>query len=316
MSLLPAPPAVDLQSISKSYARPNGSPITAVQDLDLSIESGQIFGLLGPNGAGKTTTIKMICRLVRPSEGRIKLNGFDVLRQRKEAMRQIGAVLEGARNIYWRLSAMQNLLYFGRLKGSGGSLKEEAEELLHSLDLWDRRNDQVRFFSRGMQQKVALAAALMGNPPILLLDEPTLGLDIQAARSIKILVKKLAEEQGKTIILTTHHLDIAQEVCHRVGIMRQGQLIADQPIRQLLALFREDYYRIQLCGSQDDIPPQLKENLIVAQEEGMVSISGPLSDDDLYSLLAHFKEIGLPLMSVNKVEPDLEEVFMKLVEGV
>jgi ABC-2 type transport system ATP-binding protein len=316
MSLSPAPPAIDLKSISKSYSRPNGSPIAAVQKLDLSVESGQIFGLLGPNGAGKTTTIKMICSLVRPTEGHIHLNGFDVLRQRKEAMRQIGAVLEGARNIYWRLSAMQNLLYFGRLKGSAGPMKEQAEALLSSLNLWERRNDEVRFFSRGMQQKVALAAALMGDPPILLLDEPTLGLDIQAARSIKILVKKLADEQGKTIVLTTHHLDIAQEVCHRVGIMRQGQLITDQPIQQLLALFREDYYQIQFCGSLNDIPPDLTKHLSAAQKEAVVTLSGPLSDDQLYALLAHFREFGLPLISVNKVEPDLEEVFMKLVEAV
>lgn len=316
MSLSPATPAIDLQSISKSYVRPKGSPITAVQKLDLSVEVGQIFGLLGPNGAGKTTTIKMICSLVRPSSGRIRLNGFDVLGQKKEAMRQIGAVLEGARNIYWRLSAMQNLMYFGRLKDSTGSIKERAEALLQSLDLWERRNDEVRFFSRGMQQKVALAAALMGDPPILLLDEPTLGLDVQAARSIKILVKKLADEQGKTIVLTTHQLDIAQEVCHRVAIMRRGQLIADQPIQQLLALFREDYYQIQLCGSPDDIPPHLAERLTITQKEAVVTLSGPLSDDQLYSHLAQFREIGLPLISVNKVEPDLEEVFMKLVEAV
>jgi len=314
MSLPLATPAIKLQSLSKSYKRPNGSIITAVHNLDLNVETGQIFGLLGPNGAGKTTTIKMICSLVKPSTGQIFLNGFNVPEQKKAAMTQIGAVLEGARNIYWRLSAMQNLLYFGRLKGKTRHLKERAEQLLRDLDLWERRNDEVRFFSRGMQQKVALAAALMNDPSILLLDEPTLGLDVQAAQAIRKLVKKLTEEEGKTIILTTHQLDIAQDVCHQIGIMRQGQLIANQPIRQLLALFRQEYYEIRINGALDNLPPGLNDILAISKDEEGHILTGPLSNDQLHFLLAKVRETGLTLLSVNLVEPDLEEVFMKLVE--
>jgi ABC-2 type transport system ATP-binding protein len=315
MSFSPAIPAIEVQSLSKKYARPNGNHITAVHSLDFAIEAGQVFGLLGPNGAGKTTTIKMICSLVRPSTGQIYLNGLDLSRQKKAAMHQVGAVLEGARNIYWRLTAWQNLLYFGRLKGHNRQLKERAEQLLRELGLWERRSDEVRLFSRGMQQKVALAAALMSDPPILLLDEPTLGLDIQAARAIRELIKHLAEEQGKTIILTTHQLDIAQDVCHQIAIMNKGQLIANQPVRELLALFRQEYYEIRLGGPLPPQPLNLFDGLTVTHQEDGPVLTGPLSDDRLYCLLNQTRETGLTLISVNRVEPDLEEVFVKLVES-
>lgn len=143
----------------------------------------------------------------------MRVNGHDVWRQRSAAVRQIGAVLEGTRNVHWPLSAWDNLIYFGHLKGMWGKkLAARAEQLLRRLALWDRRGDLVRTFSRGMQQKVAIACALTAAPPIVLLDEPTLGLDVQAARTVKDLVGRLAREQGKTVVLTTHQLDMAQEL--------------------------------------------------------------------------------------------------------
>src|SRR6266508_69921 len=153
----------------------------------------EVAGLLGPNGAGKTTIIKMICGLILPSAGTIRLNRYDVARQRAAAVRQIGAVLEGSRNVYWPLSAWQNLLYFGRLKGlRAAEIKPRAERLLTDLDLWDRRDETVGSFSRGMQQTVAIAAALITDPPIILLDEPTLGLDVEAARTVREWIAHLA----------------------------------------------------------------------------------------------------------------------------
>lgn len=315
MLLKSAVPAIEVNSLSKIYERSNGNRITAVQNLNLTVERGQIFGLLGPNGAGKTTTIKMICGLIRPSSGQICLDGLDVFQHNKLAMGQIGAVLEGARNVYWRLSALQNLIYFGRLKGKNIQLKERAERLLQDLDLWERRNDEVRFFSRGMQQKVALASALMGSPSVLLLDEPTLGLDIQAARNIKKLIKRLAQEQGKTIILTTHHLDIAQEVCDQVAILSRGQLVANQPVKALLALFSQEYYEIRLRGSQFNRQSGSFAHLVVKQNENELTLTGPMSNGQITSLIGQAQDKGFTLISVNRVEPDLEEVFLKLVEG-
>src|SRR5262245_36279318 len=246
------PPAFELTALSKVYDRGQETPVHAAQSLSLSVPAGQVVGLLGPNGAGKTTTIKMMCGLVTPTSGRVQLNGYDVASERPMAVRQVGAVLEGARNVYWQLSAWQNLLYFGRLKGlSRRLIVPRAESLLRSLDLWERGHQAVSGFSRGMQQKVAIAAALITDPPILLLDEPTIGLDVQTARTVKEWIAQLAHEQGKTIVLTTHQLALAQELSDRIAIIDHGRLLTDLPVRELLARFRQEIYEIRLGGSLD-----------------------------------------------------------------
>jgi ABC-2 type transport system ATP-binding protein len=195
-------------------------------------------------------------------------------------------------------------------------MKSRAEQLLRDLDLWERRNDSLRFFSRGMQQKVAIACALIADPPVILLDEPTLGLDIQAARTVKEWIQKLVQEQGKTVVLTTHQLDIAQELCDRVAIMRKGRLLADKPLSELLHLFRKEQYLIRLKGYLE--PHQLSpvfSNFSVEKEDGETRLSGRVPDQaTLYALLDQVRDLGLPLLSVAQVEPNLEEVFIHLIE--
>lgn len=309
---------IEIAGLSKIYREPGKPPVHAVDQLNLSIPAGLVFGFLGANGAGKTTTIKMLCGLITPTAGRLQVNGHDVSLQRSMAMRQIGTVLEGTRNVYWRLTAWQNLLYFGHLKGcSGKAMKSRAEQLLHELDLWERRNDSLRFFSRGMQQKVAIACALIADPPVILLDEPTLGLDIQAARTVKLWIKKLVQEQGKTVVLTTHQLDIAQELCDRVAIMRKGHLLADKPLSELLHLFRKEHYLIRIKGhlERQQLPPFFSA-FSLATEDGEIQLSGMIPDQAmLYALLDQLRHLGLPLLSVARVEPDLEEVFIQLTEN-
>src|SRR5260370_11231248 len=163
------PFAFELRELSKVYDWGKGTLVRAVEDLSLSVPSGQVVGLLGPNGAGKTTTIKMMCGLVTPTGGHVHLNGYDIARQRPMAVRQVGAVLEGARNNYWSLSASQNLLYFGRLKGlSRRLIVPRAESLLRSLDLWERRPQALGRYSPGNQQKLAIPPPPLTHPPILL----------------------------------------------------------------------------------------------------------------------------------------------------
>ncbi|MCI0713031.1 MAG: ABC transporter ATP-binding protein [Chloroflexi bacterium] len=308
--------SIELHNISKIYRKRGKPPVEAVKNIDLTVGTGQVIGFLGPNGAGKTTTIKMMCGLVIPSSGHILLNGINSHTQRGKAMREIGAVLEGTRNIYWRLTAWQNLMYFGRLKGmDGNELRSNAERLLTELDLWERRHDATREFSRGMQQKVAIACALVADPPIVLLDEPTLGLDVQAARTVKDWVKKLGREQGKTVILTTHHLAMAQEVCDRVVIMRKGQIIADHQIQELLNIFREDYYRIKVHGHLNGHEPPALAALKASQENGDTLFSGSIdSQQTLYRILDDIRESQLPLLGVERIEPDLEDVFVRLTQ--
>lgn len=316
MSTTPTPPAaIELHSLSKTYTRRQKPAVEAVKSLDLVIPKGEIFGFLGANGAGKTTTIKMICGLIIPTTGQVRVNGIDMLRRRSAAVQQIGAVLEGTRNVYWRLSAWHNLLYFGHLKGCAGkTLKVRAEQLLRELDLWERRNDVLLTFSRGMQQKVAIACALIADPSIVLLDEPTLGLDVQAALTVKEWVSRLAHEQGKTVLLTTHQLDMAQALCDTVGIMRQGKLITHGPLTELLHLFQQDYYQVRLQGHiqphQAEQWPALK---MTQEENGETLLTGPIADQaGLYTYLQQMQDLGLHLLSVNRVEPGLEDVFLQL----
>ncbi|HLG63734.1 MAG TPA: ABC transporter ATP-binding protein [Ktedonosporobacter sp.] len=307
--------AIEINGLSKKYRiRGDSKWLTAVEHIDLSVPRGQVFGFLGPNGAGKTTTIKMICGLITPDTGQIHLNGYDVLRQRKEAMRQIGAVLEGTRNIYWRLSALENVMYFGRLKNfTGPKLKAEAERLLSELQLWERRNDRIRTFSRGMQQKVAIACALIADPPIVLLDEPTLGLDIQAAVTVKEWVRKLAREQGRTVILTTHQLDMAEELCDRVAIIRKGKLVADQPLSTLLSLHRA-CYQIRIKGCVAPQRMALPHGFSCEHEDDETLLTGAIDDQkELYTLLNQLRSLDLPLLAVTPVEPNLEEVFINMI---
>jgi ABC-2 type transport system ATP-binding protein len=307
--------AFELNGLSKVYRRGKGTEVRAVDDLNLPVPVGQVIGLLGPNGAGKTTTIKMMCGLVTPTSGRVRLNGYDVTRERPMAVRQVGAVLEGARNVYWSLSAWQNLLYFGRLKGlSSRLIVPRAESLLRSLDLWERRNQAVGGFSRGMQQKVAIAAALIADPPILLLDEPTIGLDVQTARTVKDWIARLAHEQGKTIVLTTHQLALAQELCDRVVIIHQGHLLTDLPVHKLLAGFRKDLYEIRLDGPLDSSASSWLDGFSVTSEDGESLIRGPIPDQDrLYDLLTQIRTQHLPLIAVEPVEPNLEDVFVQIL---
>jgi len=310
------PLAFELTALSKVYQRGKGTVVRAVVDLNLAVPVGQVVGLLGPNGAGKTTTIKMMCGLVTPTSGRVQLHGYDVARERPMAVRQVGAVLEGARNVYWSLSAWQNLLYFGRLKGlPRRQIVPRAESLLHSLDLWERRHQAVGGFSRGMQQKVAIAAALITNPPILLLDEPTLGLDVQTARTVKDWIARLAHEQGKTIVLTTHQLALAQELCDRVAIIDQGRLLTDLPVRELLARFRQETYEIRLGSPLDLGAAPWLDGFSVTSEDGGSRIRGPISDQNrLYDLLTQLRTQHLPLIAVEPVEPNLEDVFVQILK--
>jgi ABC-2 type transport system ATP-binding protein len=297
---------IEIDALTKVYG---SAQVRAVDEVSLRVPAGSVFGFLGPNGAGKTTTIKMMAGLLAPTSGQVRLGGFDVARQRSAAMAQFGAVLEGSRNVYWSLSAWQNLMYFGRLKGlRKAQVRDRAQDLLTGLGLWERRDDKVGGFSRGMQQKVAIAVALIADPPIVLLDEPTLGLDVEATRTVKDWIAELARERGTTILLTTHQLDVAQELCDRVAVIRQGRLVADLPTRELLDGFRErDRYEIRIEGAA---PPGFDAVTV----EGVTTISVRVSDPrEVYDVVERLRGHGTVLESLTQVQPDLEDVFLALV---
>jgi ABC-2 type transport system ATP-binding protein len=307
-------PAIELSGLTKRYRRGKGW-LTAVSDVTLSVPPGQVIGLLGPNGAGKTTTIKMACGLIVPTTGTIRLGGYDVGRRRADAVRQIGAVLEGSRNVYWPLTAWQNLMYFGRLKGlSTAEIKPRAQRLLTDLGLWDRRNETVGSYSRGMQQKVAIAAALITDPPILLLDEPTIGLDVEAARTVKDWIAHLAAGQGKTIVLTTHQLAIVQELADRIAVIRDGEIIADLPTAELLSRFAEDRFEVRVAGELNGFAGKLPAGAQAEADAETTRVTlGDADQARLHRFLDDLRASGIELLSVTQAQPDLEEIFLRLI---
>ena len=309
-----ARPAIELSGLTKRYRRGKGW-LTAVNDVTLTVPRGQVIGLLGPNGAGKTTTIKMSCGLIAPTAGTIRIDGYDVGRRRASAVRQIGAVLEGSRNVYWPLTAWQNLIYFGRLKGlRAAEIRPRAQRLLTDLGLWERRNETVGSYSRGMQQKVAIATALITDPPVMLLDEPTIGLDVESARTVKDWIAHLAAGEGKTIVLTTHQLPIVQELADRIAVIRDGSVIADLPTGELLARFAEHRFEVRVAGPPNGLAGKLPAGARAEADAGTTRVT--LRDADqgrLADFLGELRAKDIPLLSVTQAQPGLEEIFLRLI---
>lgn len=307
--------ALELQSLTKLFTTESKDPFRAVDDVNITIPQGQIFGFLGQNGAGKTTTIKMICGLVIPTSGTVTLNGYSLHTQRDMALNQIGAVLEGNRNIYWQLTPAQNLSYFGHHKKLYGSyLTDRIDYLLNELDLIKHKHKLVGELSRGMQQKVAIACALIADPSIIILDEPTLGLDVPASRMLQEWIERLAREKNKTILLTTHQLDIAEKLCHRIAIMHQGKLISDTFKDELLHSFSQEVYEITVAGTVLDKVHLFPDMELIQQTDKAIFSCAVVDQDQLYCNLELLKLHNLSLVSLKKMKPNLEDIFMHLVE--
>ncbi|MGE5742045.1 MAG: ABC transporter ATP-binding protein [Candidatus Aminicenantes bacterium RBG_16_66_30] len=207
--------------------------VRALAGLDLEVPAGIVFGFLGPNGAGKTTTIRLLLGLLEPTRGRAEVLGLDVAARGAEVRALSGALLEQS-GLYERLSASDNLDYYGRIwRLSEADRRSRIRELLAHFGLWDRRAEQAGLWSRGMKQKLAVARALLHRPRLVFLDEPTAGLDPVAAASLRDDLAGLASREGATVFLTTHNLDEAERLCHRVAVIRAGRLVAEGPVEEL-----------------------------------------------------------------------------------
>jgi ABC-2 type transport system ATP-binding protein len=227
---VPTNTAIVVEGVTRRFAarrRAQVAEAVALDTVSLTVAAGTLFGLLGPNGAGKTTLLRLISTLLVPSAGRIAVLGYDVVRRPDAVRRRIGAVLGGDRSIYWRLTGRENLLYAGALHDLPATVAtERAGDLLRLVELSDRADDLVERYSTGMRQRLALARALMHDPPLLILDEPTAGLDPQAAEWIRRLLETLSRDQARTIVLATHNMQEADRLCGVVGILDHGRLIA------------------------------------------------------------------------------------------
>ena len=297
---------------------------TAVNGVDLQIERGEIFGLLGPNGAGKSTTIRMLCTLLEPTSGTATVDGFDIVTQANDVRRSLGTVLAGERSIYWKLTGRENLEYFAALYHIPQAVaKNRVEELIERMEIKDRANELVEKYSTGMRQRIAIAKALLARPPILLLDEPTLGLDPQAARNLRELIAQLKQE-GHTILLTTHYMEEADLLSDRIGIIDTGKVIAlDTPEGLKRRIDQQEIIRLELTGWHDDIAGRLKsitgiDNITtrhsVRGESDLweVSLHAQNSRAALPRIVEHISGNGTRLVNMNIVKPSLEDVFIHL----
>lgn len=284
----------------------------AVADLDLSIEQGEVFGFLGPNGAGKTTTVRMLCALIAPSRGRAWIAGHELGRQDDLIRSRVGILTETP-GLYERLDAWTNLAFFARLYGVS-DVAGQVEKYLKMLDLWERRDELVGEFSKGMRQKLAIARALLHEPPLLFLDEPTAGLDPDAARTVREFIQDL-RGQGRTIFLCTHNLDEADRLCDRIGVIRQRLICVDTPARLRERLYgRSVQVRLRAVGPEHLAVVRALPFVQEVHADGP-TLSIRLDDPEAHNpqLVRALVQAGADVQYVEPVEHSLERVYFDLL---
>ena len=333
---LPAPePIVEVRDLRKVFPgkdkRPllkrllgrgdASKPFEAVRGVSFSIGQGEIFGLLGPNGAGKTTTIRMLSTLLEPSAGTATINGHDVVGQANQVRQCLGAVLTGERSIYWKLTGRENLQYFAALYHLPPAVaKRRVDELLERLDLAHKADEQVERYSSGMKQRIAIAKALLANPPVVLLDEPTIGLDPRSARNLRELILDIKRE-GRTVLLTTHYMDEADQLCDRVGIIDAGTIIAlDTPARLKRGIKQLDVVQLEVDAFEpralDALRrlPGVQNAAAHPAEAGTWSLALHTADSRalIPQLIAALNASSGSIRHMQVAQPTLEDVFISL----
>lgn len=298
----PSRAVLQVHDLHKRYPKGKGW-LEALKGVSLGLYPREILTLLGPNGAGKTTAVKILAGLVEPDGGRVEV-------QVEGKRTWMGAVLEGSRNLYWRLSALENLIYFGTLRGlNPKEARRRGLELLETVGLEGKAHQTVGTLSRGQQQRTALAAALVHDPPVLFLDEPTLGLDLEAQEAIRAWLLRLKEE-GKAILLTTHQLDLAEAVADRVAILLEGEVALEGRTQEVLRGSPRAVYRIELgltLGIGDSRLAQLQA--LGAEVEGkVVRVVG---EETLWEVLRILDP--LPLERVEQESLSLAGLFWRVL---
>ncbi|MHB1628907.1 MAG: ABC transporter ATP-binding protein [Bacilli bacterium] len=303
--------AIECQGVERRFGTR-----TAVDQLDLAVPRGSVFGFLGPNGAGKTTTVRMLVGMLRPSAGTIRIFGHDPLTEGEWVRRHSAVMLDNV-GLYERLSAWQNLLFAARVAQlTAPECQRRIEEALRRVDLWDRRFDRVSGFSKGMRQKLGLARALLADPELLILDEPTAGLDPSNIVMVRELLVSLAEESQRSIFLCTHLLAEAQRICDRVAIIQRGRLLAvGDPNR--LGSQGLGTVRLTLTGMHPDTVARiaLPDRVELSRAEGHDWRAAVSADDDIEHLVAALVNAGVGVRAVIPEQVSLEDEYLRLVGG-
>jgi ABC-2 type transport system ATP-binding protein len=304
---------IKIDGLTKIFPGPaKNTQITAVDNLTLSVEEGEVFGFLGPNGAGKTTTVRMLCALIGPSGGRAQVNGFTVGSQ-DTAIRQSVGILTESPGMYERLSAEKNLTLFASLYNVPNPLSRVGE-YLKLLGLWERRHDPVGSFSKGMRQKLAIARALLHAPRVLFLDEPTSGLDPEAAKLIRDFIAELKTE-GRTIFLCTHNLDEADRLCDRVGIFKTRLLTVDTPANLRRRLYgRKVVFHLRQVNA--DWLPALRALPFVKEAQAVdnkIVVGLDTPEDHNPAIVRTLVGLGADVQFVGELRHSLEDIYLQFV---
>ncbi|MFV1859995.1 MAG: ABC transporter ATP-binding protein [Anaerolineales bacterium] len=298
---------ISIEGLTKQF-----DETTAVENLELEIRSGEVFGFLGPNGAGKTTTLRMLSALINPTSGTAQVAGYR-LGEDDQALRRNVGILTEAPGLYDRLSAERNLSFFAHLYGVG-DVDGRVERYLKLLGLWERRSEPVATFSRGMRQKLAIARAMLHEPPVLFLDEPTTGLDPEASHLVREFIEGLRGE-GRTIILNTHNLDEADRLCDRIGVLNTRLLALDTP-----AALRREVFGSKVVFHLADLRPEFEATVanfpfVDAVESMDAKLVVTLDDPETHNpaLVAALVNAGAQVQFVGEIRQSLEEVYLHLV---
>jgi ABC-2 type transport system ATP-binding protein len=318
-------PAIEVEGLFRSYRSSTGTlrrhrlTVDAVQGVDFTVEPGGLFGLLGPNGAGKTTTIKVLTTLLLPSSGSARVLGFDVARQAREVRRRIGYVFGGDRGLYDRLSAYDNLSYFADVyRVPFRSKRARIDELIEMVGLQGRERERVETYSRGMRQRLHIARGLLHDPPVLFLDEPTIGLDPVGARDLRQTIATL-KAAGKTILLTTHYMFEADALCDRIAVIASGRIVATGSPAELKSTVADrTIIEIDVYGAGSEVIDRLSRVdgvvsvAVEAREQAQVMLIRSARGPELVPALMRELE-GVTVGRVVTREPTLEDAYVELM---
>jgi ABC-2 type transport system ATP-binding protein len=288
--------------------------LLAVDHINFNIDKGEIFGFLGPNGAGKTTTIQMITGIIKPTSGTVTISNFDVTHKPIKAKEQIGVVPDGS-FLYEEMTAWDNINFSAKLHSVPRAKRSNlARELLESLGLYERRKDRISTFSRGMKRRTMIATALIHEPKILFLDEPTTGLDVQSSRQIRDIIKEL-NRNGTTIFLTTHYIEEADQLCNRIAIIKDGKIITIDTPENLKTITQAEYIIEVSFNSTENVCEELKmldyvKDAVMVEDKFRLDVEEPLVPLDFIFDFA--KKNHLKILSINTLKPTLEDAFVKL----